>query len=372
MAKRELGFNWGILGTGRVAQDFAYALRHCDEAHLIAVASRDSERARAFAARTAADQAFDSFAKLLNVRELDIVYIATPNHRHKDDCLEALAAGKSVLCEKPLALNAADARIIGEAAQKARLFCMEGMWTHFIPAVLEADRLLKEGAIGEPNFISGSFGVPTVFHEENRFFNSALGGGALLDRGCYPISLALRLFGTVESVSGECVFGPTGVDTTTAGVIRFSGGRLAVIEASLTAYQANNLIVSGTKGRLILHESITRPRMLSLNLCNPIDTSPTPPDVGNAKTILRDLVAKRSAFVLMAFIARILPRHIGYESNGYVHEIEEVHRCLRGGIPESPVIPLARSIATLEVIDAIKDCSRKAQSPSGSRKPKPS
>jgi predicted dehydrogenase len=361
MAKRELGFKWGILGTGRVAQDFAFALRHCDEAHLLAVASRDSERARVFAGRTSADQAFDSFAKLLNVPGLDIVYIATPNHRHKDDCLKALAAGKSVLCEKPLALSAAEARIIADAAKKARLFCMEGMWTHFIPAVAEAERFLKEGAIGEPGFISGSFGVPTVFREENRFFNSALGGGALLDRGCYPISLALRFFGAVESVSGDCVFGPTGVDTTAAGVIRFSRGRLAVIEASLTAYQANNLVVSGTKGRLILHESITRPRMLSLTLCDPIDTSTAHQGVRNAKTILRYLVANRSAIVLTAFIARTLPRHIGYKSNGYVHEIEEVHRCLRGGMTESPVIPLTRSIATLEVIDAIKDCSRKAQ-----------
>jgi predicted dehydrogenase len=361
MANRELGFNWGILGTGRVAQDFAFALRHCDQAHLLAVASRDSERARAFAARSAADQAVDSLANLLNVPGLDIVYIATPNHRHKDDCLEALAAGKSVLCEKPLALSAAEARIIANAAQKARVFCMEGMWSHFIPAVVEADRLLKEGAIGEPSFISGSFGIPTVFHEENRFFNSALGGGALLDRGCYPISLALRFFGTVESVSGDCVFGPTGVDTTAAGVIRFSGGQLAVIEASLTAYQANNLVVSGTKGRLILHESISRPKMLSLDLCNPIDTSQTPSGVQNPKMILRDLVANRRAFVLMAFIARTLPRYIAYKGDGYIHEIEEVHRCLRGGMTESPVIPLTRSIATLEVIDAIKDCSRKAQ-----------
>jgi predicted dehydrogenase len=347
-------FNWGIVGTGRIAQDFADALRCCDEARLLAVASRDSERAKTFAARVGAEYGFGSLAALLDLAELDIVYIATPNHRHKDDCLQALAAGKAILCEKPLALNAIEAGTIAEAGRKAGLFCMEGMWTHFIPAVVEADKLLKNGSIGKPIFLSGSFGVPTVFSKENRFFNRDLGGGALLDRGCYPISLALKFLGAVESVSGACVFAETGVDTTAAGIIRFNGGRLAVIEASLVAYQSNNLVISGTRGRLILHESITRPRTLSLTLCDPIDTSTTRSRVGSAKATIRELVGRRRAFALLSFFARNRPRYIGYKGSGYIHEIEEVHRCLREGVTESSIVPLEMSIATLEVIDAIK------------------
>jgi predicted dehydrogenase len=239
---------------------------------------------------------------------------------------------------------------------------MEAMWTHFIPTVVEAERLLKNGSVGRPIFLSGSFGMPTVFARENRFFNSDLGGGALLDRGCYPISLALKFLGAVESVSGACIFEETGVDTTAAGIIRFIGGRLAVIEASLVAYQSNNLVISGTKGRLILHESITRPRTLSLTLCDPIDTSTTRSRVGNAKAILRESLSKRHAFVLLNFLARDWPRYIGYKGSGYIHEIEEVHRCIRNGVRESSIVPLSLSIATLEVIDAIKCASRRRSS----------
>jgi predicted dehydrogenase len=359
MATRQVHFNWGIVGTGRVAAAFVHALRHCDEANLLAVASRDSERAKAFANKVGAKYAFGGVAKLLALPELDLVYIATPNHRHKDDCLQAIAAKKAILCEKPLALNAAQAKAIAEAAREAGLFCMEGLWSHFIPAVVEADQLLKNRAIGEPLFISGSFGMPTPFSRDNRFFNPDLGGGALLDRGCYPISLALRFLGDVESVSGKCVFAHTGVDSTAAGVIQFSGGPLAVIEASITAYQANNLVISGTKGRIILHEPITQPHLLSLTLCDPIDTSTTTSKVRNTKAMVRALLNNRRAFVLMNFVARALPRYIAYKGNGFVHEIEEVHRCLRNGLRESAIMPLSRSIATLEVIDAIKNGSQK-------------
>jgi predicted dehydrogenase len=108
-------FNWGIVETGQIAQDFSDALRYCDEARLLAAASRDSERAKAFAARVGAEYGFGSFAELLDLAELDIVYIATPNHRHKDNCLQAIAAGKAILCEKPLALNAVEARTVAEA-----------------------------------------------------------------------------------------------------------------------------------------------------------------------------------------------------------------------------------------------------------------
>jgi predicted dehydrogenase len=350
-------FNWGIVGTGRVAQDFSDALRYSDEARLLAVASRDGDRANAFAARAGATYSFDSYARLLELPELDIVYVATPNHRHKDDCLQAIAARKAVLCEKPLALSAAEATTIAEAGRKAGLFCMEGMWTHFIPSVVEAEKLLNNGAIGRPVFLSGSFGVPTFFSKENRFFSLTLGGGALLDRGCYPISLALRFLGSVESVSGACVFAETGVDATAAGLIRFAGGALAVIETSLVAYQSNNLVISGTKGRLVLHESITQPRMLSLAVREPVD--PTVKASGG-KSLVRRILGKHGVLAWLTFLVRDRPRYIAYKGNGYVHEIEEAHRCLRSGVTESSTVPLKLSIETLKVIDAIKQSAVQA------------
>jgi predicted dehydrogenase len=341
-------FNWGIVGTGQVAHDFSEALRETDEARLLAVASRDRDRAKAFAARVGAMYSFDSYSSLLALPELDVVYVATPNHRHKDDCLQAIAARKAVVCEKPLALNAAEAAMIAEAARKANVFCMEGMWTFFIPSVVEAEKLLRQGAIGRPVFLSGSFGVPTVFSEENRFFNQALGGGALLDRGCYPISLALKFLGDVESVSGTCILAKTGVDATAVGLIRFAGGALAVIEASLVAYQSNNLVISGTMGRIVLHESITKPQMLSLAVLKPVDIALRP----RAGLVRR--LSRHGVLAKLKFLLRERPRYIAYKGNGYIHEIEEVHVCLRAGASESSIVPLDFSVKTLEVIDAIK------------------
>jgi predicted dehydrogenase len=347
-------FSWGILGTGRIAQDFSNALRYSDKARLLAVASRDGERAKAFAARVGAKYAFGNYAELLDMAELDIVYIATPNHRHRDDCLQAIAARKAVLCEKPLGMNATEARAIAEAAQKAAVFCMEGLWTHFMPSVVESERLLKNGSLGKAIFLSGSFGEPTTFSAENRFFDPGMGGGALLDRGCYPISLALRFLGKVESVSGVCEYAETGVDATAAGIIKFSGGALAVIGASLLAYQANNLVISGTKGRLVLQESITQPQMLSLVLREPVDVSRKRPRIDHAKAFVRGLLGTRNSLRVSNFLARDRSRYFGYKGNGYVHEIDEVHRCLLSGVTESSIVPLSLSIGTLEVIDAIR------------------
>jgi predicted dehydrogenase len=349
----ELPLSWGILGTGKVAQDFVQALRHCDQANLLAVASRDRRRAQEFARLSGAKRAFDNYSEMLALPDLDIIYIATPNHRHKDDCIQAIAAAKNVLCEKPLALNAAEARLISNAARSAGVFCMEGMWTHFIPAVYEAERLLKSGSIGTPVMVSGSFGLPTKFCKDSRFFNAELGGGALLDRACYPISLALRFLGRAESVAGKCLFAETGVDSTAAAVIQFAEGKIAVIEASITSYQANNLVISATAGRIVLHEPITRPHMLSLTLVDGTGTAPASSIIKTGRRAIVRFFGNRRSFSIINFVIRGLPRVIAYKGNGFVHEVEEVHRCIRMGKTESEIMPLDRSIATLEIIDAI-------------------
>jgi predicted dehydrogenase len=343
---------WGIVGTGEMARQFSQALGQSGEARLVAVASRDPARAAASAAALGAVHG-GSYADLLAKPDIDVVYVATPNHRHKADCLAAFAAGKAVLCEKPLGMNAAEAREIAAAAERAGVFCMEGMWTHFIPAVVEADRLLHSGAIGTPRTMIASFGAPVAFDPANRFFSPELGGGALLDRGCYPISLALRFFGTVEAITGSSVAAETGVDASSAAILRFAGGGLALIGTSLAAYQSNDLVLSGPAGRLTLHEPITRPTSLSLDRATAIQTGAKPAGKG-VKTMLRDIVRKSRLAGLLRKLVKRTTRHVPYQGNGYVHEIREVHRCLRAGQRQSGVVPLSLSIATMDVIDTLR------------------
>ncbi len=340
-----------------MARTFANALRLAGDAQLVAVASRDVTRAREFAQQTGAHDGGFGYDELLTKSDIDVVYVATPNHRHKADCLSALCAGKAVLCEKPLAINASDAREIAEAARQAGLFCMEAMWTHLIPAVTELESLVRSGAIGVPVMMTASFGLPNQFDSDSWLFSTEHGGGALLDRGCYPISLALRILGEVREVRGSWRSAPSGADETAGAVITFAGGAIALIGASLSGYLSNDLIVTGTLGRLVLHEPITCPSWLSLRKLGSLDTTPPSFARHDRRTKWRTLLQHGRLVTPLRFLLQNRFRFVGFRSNGFIHEIEEVHRCLRSGALESRILPLALSVDTLSVIDSLRSPS---------------
>jgi len=345
---------WGVVGTGLVAAAFAAALRRDGEARLVAVASRDIGRARAFAEGAGAAHAFADLSEMLALPDLDVVYIATPNQMHRAQCLAAIAAGKAVLCEKPMGVTAAEAREVGEAAQAAGVFCMEGLWTQFIPAVAEAARLVADGAIGAPQVMTASFGVPTYFDPASRFFDPDQGGGALLDRGCYPISLALRLMGEADGVDGTVLRAPTGVDETAVATIRFRSGGVAQIAASLVVSLSNDLHIAGPLGAIRLHNPITRPTRLSLTKAKTIGRPGEPATGGGLRSKLRDLAQDSRAFNLLQHAVMGAPRFYPLRGNGYGHEIAEVQRRLRSGETESPIVPISLTVATLRIIDALR------------------
>jgi predicted dehydrogenase len=276
------------------------------------------------------------------------VYIATPNHRHKSECLAAFAAGKAVLCEKPLATTPGDAREIADAARAAGVFCMEAMWTQFIPAIGEVERLIGDGAIGDPRVLIASFGMPVAFDPASRFYDAAQGGGALLDRGCYPVSLALRLLGPVTGVKVERIEAATGVDATTSALLSFAQGRTALISVSLDTLLPNEMSIGGTEGRLVLHEPITRPSSLVIKRA-------ALGAEGSRKGGRRWGGLLRGGWPghVLRGIARARARHIPVAGNGMNYEIAEVQRCLAEGRRESAVMPLARSIETLDVLAAM-------------------
>ena len=188
-------FNWGILGPGRIAQQFGDALLAIDDAALYAVASSNLDRAKAFAQQYNGEKTYDSYEALVNDPQVDAVYIATPHSLHRENALGCLAAGKAVLCEKPFTINARQAQDVIGLARKQRLFLMEAMWTRFLPVFVKIRSLLAEGAIGKVRQVQADFGFRPAFDPKSRLFDPALGGGALLDLGVYPVSLSSMVFG---------------------------------------------------------------------------------------------------------------------------------------------------------------------------------
>jgi predicted dehydrogenase len=342
---------WGILGAGRQAKRFARDLTTVDGARLAAVASRTSARAQAAAKIMGARLGVHGLDGLAILTEVDVIYIATPTHRHKTDCLTALAAGKHVLCEKPLAMTEADAREVAEAADRAGLFCMEALWTHFTPALMQAEQRLADGAIGIPRTLLASFGLPSRRPEDPAAMPD---GGALLDRGCYLISLALRLFGDVHAIDGRVIKSADGADLTAAATLAFGGGKTAVLTASLIDQLENRLFIGGDAGSITLND-ITCPTLLTITKAA-ISEGPAVEETG-LKARLREAVRRAvRQSPLLTRVRSVLserPRAAPCRGFGFVHEIEEVQACLRAGRRQSAIHPLSRSIETLRIIEAI-------------------
>ena len=224
----EKRIRWGILGTGWMARHFASGLQFLPEAKLLAVGSRSLGRAQEFARQFNLPFAHGDHAALANNSEVDVVYIATPNNKHKEDCFLCLNAGKAILCEKPFAINATESREIIALARQKGLFCMEAMWMRFMPLGQKVKELVEQGTIGDICMMSADFGYPVEFSPENRFFNPQLGGGALLDRGVYGLSLAFQLLGAPSGIASQASIGKSGVDEQMATILSYPQGALAL------------------------------------------------------------------------------------------------------------------------------------------------
>ncbi|WP_257455705.1 Gfo/Idh/MocA family protein [Archangium lipolyticum] len=349
---------WGILGTGRIAGLFAQGLREIPDARLVAVGSRSRQSADAFAREHGAARAHGSYEELVRDAEVDVVYVATTNNAHRDNCLLALEHGKAVLCEKPFTLDAAEATAVVEAARARGLFCMEGMWMHCVPVMRELESLVRQGAIGDVRMLTAQLGFPVEFDARHRLFDPALGGGALLDLGVYPLALALRLMGKPTRITSQAVLGKTGVDEQCTVLLEFPEGRQAAITTSIRNRTTNDAALMGTEGMIHLHEPIYRPETLSLVRAPRQGGARTASRVrGYAERLGLDRIARhprvRDVRELLQLVRaeRVTSRVLG---NGYAHEALEVMRCLREGLKESPLMPLDESVELMRTVDAIR------------------
>ncbi len=244
--------NFGILGAGKIANRFTDAFRYVEGAAVLAAASRDQQKAQAFADKHQIKKAYGSYHDLIHDPEVDIVYVATPHPFHHEHTLLCLNGGKAVLCEKPMAMNLTQTKEMTDTARKKNLFLMEGMWSRFFPSLLKAQELIASGAIGQIQYVHADFGFSAPVNLEGRVYNMALGGGAQLDVGVYPLFLVLCLLGKPVEIKAMSTKASTGADATTSAELKFASGAIGHIFSSIVADSPKDAHIVGDKGRLIL------------------------------------------------------------------------------------------------------------------------
>ncbi|MFC3457809.1 MULTISPECIES: Gfo/Idh/MocA family protein [Massilia] len=310
---------WGILGTGGIARAFAHALRQTPDARLVAVGSRTAAGAEAFA-RDFDARACASYEALVAAPDVDIVYVATPHPMHAANALLALDAGKPVLCEKPFTMNLCQAEQVVALARSRQLFLMEAMWSRFMPALAQLRQIVASGEIGEVGLVQADFGFAATRDPEHRVNKRELGGGALLDLGIYPLSLACALLGPVQEVRAQAVIGDTGVDVCTGFTMLHQGGTMSISNCTLRARTPCELTISGTLGSVRMDRMFHMAQSLT---------------VTNADGATRSVAAP-------------------FLGNGYVHEAIAAGEALRAGRIEHPLMTHDDTLAGMRILDEIR------------------
>jgi predicted dehydrogenase len=242
---------WGVLSTAKIARAILGGARETAAAEVVAVASRDGERARAFAAEHGIPRTHASYEALLEDPDVEAVYVPLPNSLHLPWAVRALEAGKHVLCEKPLSRRAADVEEAFAAAERCDRLLMEGFMWRYHPQTERLVALLGEGAIGPLRVVRAAFGFSLAPEDVNVRWDAALEGGALMDVGCYCVSALRLLAGEPERVSAERVDGASGVDARMAAVLRFGGGVVGTFDCGFDVVPRAGIEVVGETGTIV-------------------------------------------------------------------------------------------------------------------------
>jgi predicted dehydrogenase len=240
---------WGILATGGIAHQFAGDLVK-NGFTVQAVGSRSQASSDAFAAEFGIPTAHPSYADLAADPEVDIIYVATPHPFHVEHATLALEAGKHVLVEKPVTVNAAQARQLAALAESKNLVFLEAMWTRFLPHMARIREIIAAGTLGEVRSLIADHTQHLPEDPTHRINALELGGGALLDLGIYPISFASSLFGRPETILASATFKETGADAQIATIFRYPGGQIATLLSASDAKGPNTASILGTEGRI--------------------------------------------------------------------------------------------------------------------------
>jgi predicted dehydrogenase len=312
---------WGIIGTGNIAGSFAGDLGLLDDATVVAVGSRTQATAESFAERFDIPHRHASYEALVADPDVDVVYVSTPHPGHHGAALQAIEAGKAVLVEKPFTLNVFQADALVSAAHANGTFLMEAMWTRFLPHMRRIRELLTSGVLGDIRTVTADHGQRFLPPDPtSRLYDPALGGGALLDLGIYPVSFASYVLGTPNRVTAVSEPTTTGVDAQTSIIGQYDGGRHAVLTTTLGAASANVATIVGSEGRIEIDRTWYQPSSFTMTLHSGATERFEEPRVGH----------------------------------GLRFEAAEVGRCLRDGRLESDVMPLAETLSIMATLDEIR------------------
>jgi predicted dehydrogenase len=261
---------WGVLGPGGIANTFATAVREGTRSQVVAVGSRDSDRASGFARRHGIARSYGSYEALVADPDVDAVYVASPHSEHRDHALLALTAGRPVLVEKAFTRNLAETDEVLDAARTAGLFAGEAMWSRYLPQYDVLRRTVEQGTLGDLVLVQSDHGQALYPDGPQRLSDPALAGGALLDLGVYPAALTDHLLGPLEDVAARGVLSPEGVDVT-LGITARRGDTLARMTCTMAAATPCTAVVAGTAARIELTGRFYQPST-TLTLVAPEET----------------------------------------------------------------------------------------------------
>ncbi|MBF4573009.1 Gfo/Idh/MocA family oxidoreductase [Herbiconiux sp. VKM Ac-1786] len=311
---------WGILGTGGIARAFATDLNAVGLT-IAAVGSRSQESADRFAAEFGIPTAYPSYEALVADPDIDVIYIATPHTFHAENALLAIGAGKNVLVEKAFTINAAQARQIQQAAETAGVAVLEAMWTRFLPHMVRLREIIAAGTLGEVRTVLADHGQRLPSDPSHRINDPALGGGALLDLAIYPVSFAIDVLGLPTRILASATLGDTGVDQQTALIFEHEGGRQSVSHSAIDTAGPVRASVIGTEARVDIDRTWYAPTSFT--------------------------VTNSEGEVLERFEQPVVSRGMEYQAL-------EFERMLAAGERESPLLPVAESVAIMAVLDEVR------------------
>ncbi|GGE99906.1 Gfo/Idh/MocA family protein [Mycetocola zhadangensis] len=311
---------WGILGPGGIAQAFASDLV-LHNFTVQAVGSRRTDAAASFAEKFGIPNVHGSYEDLVADPEVDAVYIATPHPFHAEQALLALNAGKHVLVEKPFTLNQREAEAVVARANELGLVVLEAMWTRFLPHMARIREILASGVLGEVRSLIADHTQDLPDDPSHRINDLALGGGALLDLGIYPVSFASAVFGTPETVQASATFKDTGADASVATLFSYGDGRLATTLSASDTRGPNRATILGTAGRIEI---------------DAVWYTPTSFTVFDA-----------AGEVSETYESEVTGRGMQFQT-------AELERLVAEGQAESPVLPHAETISIMGTLDEVR------------------
>lgn len=334
-------FGWGIIGTGRIASDFASDLRLLDGARLAAVLSRDQSSADHFAKKSGAAAAYCDIDSFMADKNIDIVYVATPNSLHLPQALRAIRAGKAVLIEKPVTPSDSEADVLHREALRNNVFVMEAMWVRFLPGIAAIKSMIGADYIGEIHSISGTLSWKNDYDPQSRLFNKALGGGASLDLGVYLLSLTMHFLGEPERISGSWRAAPSGVDMRASYRLQYRSA-IAELECGLDKNLANMFEIKGSKGTVRISDPFVRARRV---------------EVGTSSLARSAMSLSKSSIAAKALARLPFPGHkvmqFSHQSHGLSYQAQAVMDALRRGETGHSLMPMSESAAVLRAISQV-------------------